>query len=174
MSYLCGIVAQRPGDGDLDYGSAWSRCTGRDQTSMVVRLTGIQYLRVLAVQRHFTIVRRRQAFHDAMYQYGVIFPIFSTVVANGKCTQTGRRRGINGTGRRQAPTVVWLFMSDQYKPQNVRENICYVCVWVNVYQLKFQIENLKIELDIAEMLFSPFFVSKSLNLYIQSKFINIS
>ena len=95
---------------------------------MVVRLTGIQHFRVLAVQRNFTIVRRSQAFHDAMCEYGVIFSIFSTGVANGKCTQTGRRRGINGTGRRQAPTVVvWLFVTDQHKPQNVRENICYVC-----------------------------------------------
>ena len=36
MSYLCSIVAQRPGDSELDCVSAWCRCTGRDQTSMVV------------------------------------------------------------------------------------------------------------------------------------------
>ena len=36
ISYVCSIVAQRPGDGELDCVSAWCRCTGRDQTSILV------------------------------------------------------------------------------------------------------------------------------------------
>ena len=39
-------------------------------------LTGIQYLHVLAVQRSLTIVRRSEAFHDAMCENGAMFAIF--------------------------------------------------------------------------------------------------
>ena len=123
ISYVCSIVAQRPGDGDLDCGGAWCRCTGRDQTSMVGWLTGIQYLHILAVHRIVTVVQLRQEFHDSMCEYRVLFAIFSTVVANGTCTETGNRRRVNGTRRRQVPTEMWLFTTDQYKPQKVRENI---------------------------------------------------
>ena len=137
ISYLCNIVAQRPGDGDLDCGSAWCRCTGRDQTSMVW-LTGIQYFHVLVVQRGLTVVRPSLAFRDSMCEYRVMYAIFSTIVANGTCTETDSRRGVNGT--RQAPTVMWLFTADQYKPQKVRENIMipgtYISVWVNVWIVK--------------------------------------
>ena len=65
------IVTQRPGDGDVDRGSPWCRCTGKDQTSMVVWLTGIQYLHVVVAQRSLTIVRLSRAFHGGMYEYGV-------------------------------------------------------------------------------------------------------
>ena len=117
ISYLCNIVAQRPGDGDLYCGSARCRCTGRDPTS-IVWLTGIRYLRVLAVQRSLTVVRPSQAFHDS--EYRVMLAIFTTVVANGTCTQTDSRRGVNGTRRRQVPTVMWLFTTDQCTFQNVQ------------------------------------------------------
>ena len=105
ISYLCRIVAQRPGDGDLDCVSAWCRCMGRDQTSMVW-LTDIQYLHVLAVQRSLTVVRPCQAFHDSMCEYREMFAIFLTVVANGTCTETGSRQGINSPRRRQVPTIM--------------------------------------------------------------------
>ena len=82
ISYFCCIVAQRPGGGDLGCGSTWCRCKERVQTSMVVWLTGIQYLHVLEVQRNLTIVRPSQASHAAMCEYRVMFAIFSTVVAN--------------------------------------------------------------------------------------------
>ena len=36
ISYLCSIVAKRPGDGKLNCGNAWCTCSRRDQTSMVV------------------------------------------------------------------------------------------------------------------------------------------
>ena len=113
----------------------------RDQTSMVW-LTAIQHLHVLAVQHSLTVVRPSQAFHDSMCDYRVMFAIFSTVAANGTCTETGRRQGVNGTRRRQAPTVVWLFPIDQYKPLKVREKhySSYISVWVDV-SLKFQMEN---------------------------------
>ena len=134
ISYLCSIVAQRPGDGDLECGSAWCRCTGRDQTSMVW-LTAIQHLHVLAVQHSLTVVRPSQAFHDSMREYRVMFAIFSTVVANGTCTETGSRRGVNGTRRRQAPIAMWLFMADQHTPRTFRANIMLriyssKCVWI--------------------------------------------
>ena len=89
----------------------------------MVWLTGVQYLHVLAVQRSLTVVRPSQAFHDSMCDYRVMFAIFSTVAANGTCTETGNRRRVNGTRRRQVPTEMWLFTTDQYKPQKVRENI---------------------------------------------------
>ena len=72
----------------------------------MVWFTGIQYLHALAVQRGLTVVRPSQAFHDSMCEYRVMFAIFSTVVANGACTEIGSRRGVNGTRCRQAPTVM--------------------------------------------------------------------
>ena len=93
---------------------------------------------VLAVQRSLTVVRPSQAFHDSMCDYRVMFAIFSTVAANGTCTETGRRQGVNGTRRRQAPTVVWLFPTDQHMPQKVRgkHHATYISVWVNVRTVK--------------------------------------
>ena len=101
ISYVCSIVAQRPADGDLVCGSAWCRCTGTNQASMIAWLPGLQYIYVLAVQRSLTVVRLSQGFHDSMCEYRVIFAIFSTEVANGTCTETRSRRGENGTRRRQ-------------------------------------------------------------------------
>ena len=98
---MCSIVAQRPADGDLVCGSAWCRCTGTNQASMIAWLPGLQYIYVLAVQRSLTVVRLSQGFHDSMCEYRVIFAIFSTEVANGTCTETRSRRGENGTRRRQ-------------------------------------------------------------------------
>ena len=136
ISYLSCIVAQRPGDGDLDCGRALCRCSGRDQTSMGW-LTGIlRTLHVLAVQRSLAnVVRQSQAFHDSMCDYRVMLAIFSKVVANGTCTETGSRRGVNGTRRRQAPIAMWLFMADQHTPRTFRANIMLriyssKCVWI--------------------------------------------
>ena len=56
---------------------------------MVVWLTGTQYLHELAVQPRLTVLRPRQAFHDATCEYRVMLAILSTVVAYGRCTETG-------------------------------------------------------------------------------------
>ena len=85
--------------------------------------SGIQHLPVLEVQRSLTVVRPGQAFHDAMLDYRVMVAVLSTVVASWTCIETGTRRGVSSIRRRQAPTVLWLFPTDQYKPQKVRENI---------------------------------------------------
>ena len=129
ISYLWSIVGQRPGDGDLDYGSAWCGCTGRDQTSMVW-LTVIQYLHVLAVQRSLTVVRPSTAFHDSTCEYRVMFAIFSTVVANGTCTKTGSRERLMALGadrRRQ-----WCSCSQPINtsPKTCGKTSCYMYMCV--------------------------------------------
>ena len=116
ISYLCSIVEQRPGDGDLDCASALCRCTGRDQTSMVW-LTGVQYLHLLAVQSSLTVVRPSQAFHESMLKYRECLRFFDS--SGPGRTETGSRQGVNGTRRGQAPTAMWLFTTDQYKPRKV-------------------------------------------------------
>ena len=76
-----------------------------------------------------------------------------------------------GANRRRQ-TVLWPFTTDKSKPHKVREehHATYISVWLNVCIVQFQIENRKFEPCITEMPFSPFFLSKSPNLYLKSKF----